>query len=900
MQYPDIDLAGVDPWDHFLLTGLDEGRKPTPLFQPEFFTNKTQWERYSDVSIIDYLSGLHREMPPSPIFDVEWYLSQANVETAAESVLEHYIREGADNGVEPCPLFVSSEFPRSRFDVTPLEEYLSDSKHESSIGCFFSRSQYLKKSPELANTRMDPLVHFYASGQDLNRYQHPLIDLHLSRKLLPEATTYSDLVAALRSERAISPEELSDDPLSQQVLRHVIEVDGVHRTALIATKDTGNANGSISEELLMHRAATIELPEVGEPAVSVIIPTFNDSAMTIRSVEAVSRSSCLSNLEIVVVDDGSQPETVTALSHIKNINLIRLKKNGGYSSAVSAGVSAASGKYIFLHNNDAEVLPPTLQTLVDTLDDDDTIGAAGCLVLDKELNIQEAGCALSVGGFGHQFGNGSTSTTSIYRYSRDVDYCSAVALILRKSTWHEVGGYSKSLEPAYYEDADLCMKIAATGKRIRYVANAVVLHSEGSSHGRGLHGSKAFQFRNRRIFANVWSSALAFKPAITDDMSRMQYAHAYDLQPGDDVLVVDDKCPDITTDAGSVRMAQIATALADEGLNVHFVGLGGERRSAWSRASKQSSIHWETGWEGLRKAIRMLRTESPLVILSRPDVYTAALPVLVEEIPGAYVVFDTVDAHGLRLDREIETLKSDGKSTQDTQRRARGTKRLEALAINSADCVISLSPTDSAYFRTINKDVPIVEIPMIHSPVEHLPGSEGRGDVLFVGGYRHTPNIDAALFAANEIMPEVWKEFPTARLMLAGSFPPKQVRELASQRIVVPGWLDSLDDLYLSARVVLAPLRFGAGINGKVTEALSLGIPVVTSALSAKAADLIDEREVLIANTAESYAESIVRLFREDALWYSLSTAGVEKVTQRFSPQVARAALRTLESLRNQ
>ena len=898
-QYPDIELAGVDPWDHFISSGLSEGRAPTPLFNLDFFTPESPWKRYDGATIADYLNGLHRELPPSPLFDLEWYRSQAKTEFRNESALEHFFREGAILGYEPCPLFMSNLFRQPHHEMTAIEEYLADPlAWTAPIGFFFSGKLYYEKNPDVEEQGLQPLLHFYGSGQQSDRFEPPLIDLKLAKKLLPEALLYSDVVAALRSGTAISPVELSHDLLNQHLLTHALEVDHQRTHAHSTSHRSGKTNEQIFEDSLVVRASTVEIPAVDHPKVSVIIPTYNDSKMTIASIEAVSRSSCLHELEIVVIDDGSRSDTVAALSNIKNINLIRLAKNGGYSSAVKAGVDAAKGEFIFLHNNDAEVLPTSLQALVDTLQQDETIGAAGCLVLDANLKIQEAGCAVSVGGFGHQFGNGSSPNVGMYRYARDVDYCSAVALMLRKSTWDTVGGYTKSLEPAYYEDADLCMKITSAGQRIRFVPSAAVLHNEGASHGRGLHGSKAFQFRNRRTFAEVWSQALITKPAINNEMSASQFAQAFDLQPGDDVLIVDDKVPDITTDAGSVRMAQITTVLAGEGFNVHFVGLGGEGRSAWSYDPGQASIHWETGFKGLHRALQTIRTERPIVILSRPDVYVRALPEILEQCPDAYIVYDTVDAHGLRLGREIEMLRQQGQSTIEKTRAAIGSKRLESLAINSADCVISVSAIDTDYFRSINSEVAIVEIPMLHRPVEQPPELSGRTDILFVGGYRHPPNIDAALFAAEEIMPEVWEEFPDARLVLAGSFPPKKVRSLASQRVVVTGWLDSLDNLYSTARVSLAPLRFGAGINGKVTEALSLGIPVVTSAQSAEAADLTHEREVLIADTAESYSANIVRLFRDDGLWQSMSAAGVQKVASAYGPNVARSQIGTIKRLR--
>lgn len=896
--YRDVEEAGIDPWDHFLSGGLVEGRSPNPLFDIKHLPESIDKGLYNGATILDYLNGLHKVVAPSALFDQDWYRSQAGRSiTPDESVLEHYVRVGADSGCEPCPLFVTSAFRTSEHTtLTPLEEFASNSlKWRRNIGIFFSGSDYLNRNPDADAANFNPLVHFLLTGEDRDRFSNDLIDVDLASKWLPEATSYSQLVGSLRSGRAITPEHVANDPLAQELLAHALRSDR-RRTFAWAKACAGTDPSNRWAAYLSERAKAIPLRTTAEPRVSVIVPTFNDAEMTIACVEAVADSTIVANCECIVIDDGSDPEVVAALSEVSGIELIRKPENGGYSSAVATGVHAARGDYLFLHNNDAEVLPNTLEALVDELDQNSDIGAAGCLVIDAELRVQEAGCAVFTGGFAHQLGHGESPLNWKFRYPRDVDYCSAVGLMIGRKTWDEVGGYSAEFEPAYYEDADLCMKVTHSGKRVRFLPPAALLHNEGSSHGRSLHGIKAYQYRNRRLFAEKWLSELTGRPLPSDLDSRgMNRARIFDRQPGEDVVVVDHQVPDPSTDAGSVRMAEILKLLVSEGRVVHFVGQGNHLRSKWSFTDEASSIHWAHGADGLAEALNQVRARRPLVIVSRPDVYVRALPTVLDVCPDAFIAFDTVDAHGLRIDRELDLARSENNANvSKLEQSAVAAKRLETTAVRSADCVISVSDRDSDYFRSLDDSVPIIKIPLIHKVVEVPPVPAGRSDIVFVGGYRHTPNINAARVAVNEIMPEVWAQRPSARLILAGSHPPEEVLELAGPRVLVPGWLDSLDEIYSAARVVIAPIRIGAGTNGKVTESLSLGIPVVTTAIGAEGAGLTHGDNALIADEAETFARHILELFEDDITWRSLSKSGLDHVSRHFGHEGALSGIRKL------
>ena len=167
-------------------------------------------------------------------------------------------------------------------------------------------------------------------------------------------------------------------------------------------------------------------------------------------------------------------------------------------------------------------------------------------------------------------------------------------------------------------------------------------------------------------------------------------------------------------------------------------------------------------------------------------------------------------------------------------------------------------------------------------------------DVVFVGGFPHLPNVDAALFIAREIMPLVWREVDRIRLVLVGYAPPKEVQALAGPRIVVTGYVPDIEPYMDQARVNLAALRFGAGVKGKVVEALRLGVPVVTTTCGAEGVGIESGRDAIVAEGPEALAQAVISLFRDADRCAELSAAGVELVKRRFSRALTRSAIETI------
>ena len=211
----------------------------------------------------------------------------------------------------------------------------------------------------------------------------------------------------------------------------------------------------------------------------------------------------------------------------------------------------------------------------------------------------------------------------------------------------------------------------------------------------------------------------------------------------------------------------------------------------------------------------------------------------------------------------------------------------------AADVTLTVSEAERAEVESVAA-APAAIVPLANDVWPDAPGPDGREGILFVGGFSHEPNVDAALQLAEEIMPLVWRDLPDATLTIVGGNAPPQVQALASPGIDIAGWVEDLDPLLRGARVSVAPVRFGAGANGKVAQSLGAGLPVVTTALGAAGFAAQDGVHLFTADSPELMARRIVELHRDAAAWQAMSRAGRELIAATCSPEAQRTALRAV------
>jgi len=275
-----------------------------------------------------------------------------------------------------------------------------------------------------------------------------------------------------------------------------------------------------------------------------------------------------------------------------------------------------------------------------------------------------------------------------------------------------------------------------------------------------------------------------------------------------------------------------------------------------------------------------------IVILS--DVFTATryLEKVRGRFPKARVVFDTVDLHYRRQFREAKIHRS-----KPALIRAMNARTEELEAVKAADLTLVVSETEKTILRKESPGSRIYVLAGAYETMTEPAPFEDRRDILFVGSFEHAPNIDAVEYFVGEVFPLILDLIPDMRLHVAGAHPPQNIRRLASEKVIITGYVPNLEMLFQKCRISVAPLRFGAGIKGKILTSLSFGVPVVTTPIGSEGMDLQAGSDILVAGCSEDFACQLVQLYNDKKLWDRLSHRGLDTIKRRFSPAAVRAGV---------
>lgn len=671
------------------------------------------------------------------------------------------------------------------------------------------------------------------------------------------------------------------------------------RARLRAPDRLGRARGTAGDAGSTPRqpSALVALPAIhgpvrfarpARPAVSIVVPVLDQVELTRRCLAALASRTPPGLAEVVVVDDASAAATSAALRAIEGLTVLRNERNAGFLASCRRGADATVAEHLVFLNNDTEVQPGWLEALLDAARSGDDVGAVGAKLVYPDGRLQEAGCVVWSDASGLNVGRGRDPGAAPFNYRREVDYCSAAALLVRTEAFRRVGGFDGRFAPGYYEDTDLCFALRHAGYRVLYEPGAVVLHREGASHGTDASAGSAggpgkpLQQRHRHLFAVKWAAELArhWPPGTAEGA----LGGRIDRRPR--VLVVDTWVPAHDEDSGSLRMTWILRLLRSLGCHVTLVPLNGSRREPYTRELQRAGVEVLYGSAG--RLSLPSSASFDLAVVSRPDVAEAVLADVRRSLPRATLVYDTVDLHFVREERRhrlgIET---------DPVAAARA-RRVELSAMRRADLVAAVSEEEAEIVRARVPGARTVVLPNVHEPdgAEPLP-FEARRDFVFIGGFAHDPNVDAARHLVHDVMPLVWQSVD-ARLWLVGSWPPAEVTELASDRVVVTGHVPDVSGLFRRARVFVAPLRYGAGMKGKVGHALAFGVPVVTTPVGAEGMELEDGLHALVREGTAAFAEACVELYTDDHTWRRLSVCGRSIAAERWSPAAMQGRLERL------
>lgn len=248
--------------------------------------------------------------------------------------------------------------------------------------------------------------------------------------------------------------------------------------------------------------------------------------------------------------------------------------------------------------------------------------------------------------------------------------------------------------------------------------------------------------------------------------------------------------------------------------------------------------------------------------------------------PECLIVTDSVDVHFLRYKMKAD-LFPDPTNTSKYEK----TKKDELLMYEKSDLVLTVTPDDRQALVDAGITSAIRIIPNIHVMNPGTISSE-RKTLVFVGGFTHDPNIDAVTYFVNEVLPRIKSRMKGVRLFIVGNKPPQEILELQSDDIIVTGYVPSTTPYLRKSYISVAPLRYGAGMKGKIGEAMAHGIPVVTTSVGAQGMGLSDSVNIMIADDPDGFAAAVIKLIENEELYSLIRKNGLDYISNNFSIDV--------------
>jgi len=562
------------------------------------------------------------------------------------------------------------------------------------------------------------------------------------------------------------------------------------------------------------------------PKISIIISTYDKIDALKNNLASIKSKTTYQNYEIIIVTN-NQDENSEMREFLKTIDDQVLTYQDGYSFGEMNNFAAsnAQGEFLLFLNDDVQVQSPNWLEAFLVLALNESTGAVGPKLLSPGGKLQDCGGIVWRDGNAWNHGRNHNPNEPKFNYVRDVDYCSGSCLLVKKKVFDKIGGFDSRFSPAYWEDTDLCFEIRKLGYQVLYQPLANLVHYEGLTQGINHNkGLKSFQEVNQKKFFEKWQSVLETHL----DSSNENSFSERDRKEGLNILYIDHYVPEPDRDSGSLRTFGILGILAHMKNKVTFWPDNQKYTTPYVSELQQKGIEVIYKAGNFEKFLEERKNLYDLVILARPYISVKYIDSIKKKMPNCKVVYDTVDLHHLRMSRQASL------ENNDDPFQAKIMRELEFSMIKKSDVTILTSPAEAEFLQKEIESSKIVILPNIHTLSENIERFEKRKNMLFLGAFQHEPNVDAAQYLVHEIWPHVKTSLPDAKLYLVGSNPDAKIKKLASDDVIVTGFVRNLEPYYGGFKLMLAPLRFGAGVKGKITQSLAMGLPVITTSVGAE------------------------------------------------------------------
>jgi O-antigen biosynthesis protein len=625
------------------------------------------------------------------------------------------------------------------------------------------------------------------------------------------------------------------------------------------------------------------------PDVSIVIPASGQMRHTLGCLNSLLSHASRYSAEIIVTEDGALDQISGILAKLPGTRCHRQPVRGFIGGCHLAG-RLARGRHILILKSGTRVVPGWLDALLDTYVLYPRAGLVGSKLFQPDGRLREAGGIIWRDGSCWQYGRNDDPNRPQYAHARQVDYVSACSMVLPLQLWHELGGFDPLFAPTGCEDVDLCLRVASNKHEVwLQTQSRVIYHEDADSWvdtSEDVHNDHRAKLR--KLFFR-WHEKLEGhrRCGETSYFERDRYTQRR-------ILVIDATTPTPKQDAGSVQTVLAMRVCQELGYKTYFVAAHN-----WLFQPTYTSELQMRGIEcayapfdlNLSSYMRLYGHLFDVVLAYRMNVLDSAIDVIRRYAPQAALLFHLADLHYLRLRRQAEI-----EGNPEGLREAEATKERELALVHAVDCTITHSTVEAQILNLEAPGAPVVVWPLMHECFGTSTPFAKRKHICFLGGYRHSPNVDAVKYLTTEIFPAIRAADSGIRLIIAGANPTQEVIDLRGDHIDVIGSVDDLRDLFDHVRVFVCPLRIGAGAKGKVLSALSYGIPVVSTSTGVEGAGLEQGIHVLVADRVQDFVRSVLRLYNDEVMWEKMSRAGQAFVRSGASIDMGRATLsRTID-----
>ena len=828
---------------------------------------------------------LYFRLPVAARPDVSWFFDRAyqlekypDIQAAGVDPLIHFMRWGVAELRPPHPLIdlrhIRATDP-TLLPENPTIEALHDLLCRDLVdpSRLFSLDYYRSQLDETADTRCGLLRHFVQTGLLAGLRPHPSLDPIASYRL--DAARTFDIRSALRH-FALSNRALNDGkplPTPDQALE-------------AEAKSLFRAKAASLLPAYGRHALRFDLD--GPPELSVLMVLHDNFALTLQALASL-RQTHAGAIELVLVDSGSTDETRHITRYVTGARLLRFDDNIGYLRGCNAGLNLVSADAVLYLNNDLELASGTIAAALARLRSDPRIGAVGAKIIRTHGVLQEAGCIVWRDGWTAGYLRDQSPLCPEANFVREVDFCSAAFLLARTDAVRDRGGFDDEFAPAYYEDADLCLRLHSAGYRIVYDPSVVVHHLEYgcTDVSTDVSSTAATDVRTRierahEIFFRKHLNTLRFRYAA--DSRAQLFARSVD-KPRGRILFIEDQIPLRRLGSGFVRSNDIVRVMAEMGYRVTVFPVlrkSFDLAAVYADLPDTVEVMHDRSLAALEPFLASRRGCFDTIWIARTHNLDRVKPILerggVDVLGGVRVVLDTEAIAATREARRIALLGCEGAFEE--------AEAVRAELANAYFCqsIVAVNAPEAGILRGLG----LSDVHVLGHLREVALTPRGWGDragMLFVGAFAapDSPNEDSLCWFVDEVLPLVEQALGyETRLTVVGSMGEgvDLSRFRDHPRITLRGEVVDTIPLYDAHRVFVAPTRFAAGVPYKVHEAASYGVPVVATTLLRDQLGWEDGQDLLAAapSDPEAFANHIIALYRSEALWTSVRDAAAARI----------------------